>query len=216
MVDVLLAMPPACDNPIFNKRLAKSKALMTESTQDFINITRRKTNKLVVAAGRASDVELTFLLARYFHEASFRIKAMYSDAQRVARDLNYVMPRELKSSFMPIVKSMRENTVPLRVNGTALAAATLDTACDQISGIMSNITDYSNKLNSLHTSIHSVWQLSELMLPKLDRIYPVKPIVLDTVKDFMSLATNQIAGLSEAAEEIVVNVGPLITERMQC
>jgi hypothetical protein len=216
MVDVLMALPAACDNPIFNKRLAKSKDIMMQSTQDFINITRRKTSKFLVAASKASDVELSFLLARYFHEASFRVKAMSSDAQKVARDLNVVMPRGLRQSFLPIVKGMRENAVPLRVNGTALAGATLDSACDEISGIMANVSDYNNKLNSLHTSMHNIWQLSELMLPKVDKIYPLKPIVIDTVKEFMSMATNQIAGLSEAAEEIVTNVGPVISERMQC
>jgi len=216
MVDVLMALPPACDNPIFNKRLAKSREIIMHSTQDFINITRRKTSKLLVAAAKASDVEFSFILARYFHEASFRVKAMSNDAQKVARDLNVVMPRELRQSFFPIIKGMRENAVPLRVNGTALAGSTLDNACNEISGLMSNITDYNNKLNSLHTSFHNVWQLAELMLPKVDKIYPLQPIVIDTVKDIMAMATNQIAGLSEASEEIVLSVGPLISERMQC
>jgi len=216
MVDVLMALPPACDNPIFNKRLAKSREIIMQSTQDFINITRRKTSKFLVAAAKASDVEFSFILARYFHEASFRVKAMSNDAQKVARDLNVVMPRELRQSFFPIIKGMRQNAVPLRVNGTALAGSTLENACNEISGLMSNITDYNNKLNSLHTSLHNVWQLAELMLPKVDKIYPLKPIVIDTVKDIMAMATNQIAGLSEASEEIVISVGPLISERMQC
>merc|ERR1719437_185758 len=123
MIDVLMALPEAVENPIFNKRLSRSKDLVVTSVEDFLNITRRKTSKFLVAASKASDVELSFLLARYFHEASFRVKAMASDAQRVARDLNVVMPRELRQSFLPIIKGMRKNAVPLRVNGTALAGA---------------------------------------------------------------------------------------------
>mmetsp|Transcript_108846 Transcript_108846/g.283842 ORF Transcript_108846/g.283842 Transcript_108846/m.283842 type:complete len:153 (-) Transcript_108846:46-504(-) len=126
------------------------------------------------------------------------------------------MPRELRQAFMPIIKGMLHNAVPLRVNASALAGSTLESACSEIAGIMANVTDYANKLNSMHTSMHNIWQLSELMLPKVDKIYPMKPIVIETVKDFMAMATNQIAGLSEASEEIVTNIGPIISERMQC
>ncbi|CAK0850841.1 unnamed protein product, partial [Prorocentrum cordatum] len=73
-----------------------------------------------------------------------------------------------------------------------------------------------NKLNNMHSSMHDVWQISELILPKVGKIYPMKPVVIDTVKDFMSMATSQVAGLQEAADEIVVNVGPIVAERMQC
>merc|ERR1719203_815552 len=189
---------------------------MMQSTQDFLNITRRKTSKFVVAASKASDVELSFLLARYFHEASFSVKAMQSDSQKIARDLNVVMPANLRRSFLPIVKGLRANAVPLRVNASSLASATITDACVEISSLMGNISDYNNKLTSMHGSLHSAWQLSELMLPKVGKIYPMKPMVIDTVKDMMAMATNEVAGLSEAADEIVTNVGPIIAERMQC
>ncbi|CAK0882195.1 unnamed protein product [Prorocentrum cordatum] len=142
MVDVLMALPEAVENPIFVKRLAKSKDIVVTNIQDFLNITRRKTAKFVLAASRASDVELAFLLARYFHEASFRVKAMQSDAQKVARDLNVVMPPKLRRSFLPIIKGLRANAVPLRVNATSLAGATIQTACLEISSLMGNISDY--------------------------------------------------------------------------
>merc|ERR1719253_2198875 len=102
-----MALPAAVENPIFNKRLLRLKDHAVASIQDFLNITRRKTSKFVLASSKASDVELSFLMARYFHEASFRTKAMQSDGERVARDLNVVMPRELRQSFMPIVKNIR-------------------------------------------------------------------------------------------------------------
>jgi hypothetical protein len=204
------------ENPIFVKRLARSKDVVVASVQDFLNITRRKTAKFVLAASKASDVELAFLLARYFHEASFRVKAMQSDAQKIARDLNVVMPAKLKRSFFPIVKGLRANAVPLRVNASSLASATITDACIEISSLMGNISDYNNKLNAMHGNMHSLWQLSELMLPKVGKIYPMKPIVIDTVKDIMAMGTNEVAGLAEAADEIVTNVGPIIAERMQC
>merc|ERR1719359_331144 len=141
---------------------------------------------------------------------------MQSDAEKIARDLNIVMPRELRQSFLPIVKNLRANAVPLRVNASSLASASLSDACSQISGLMSNISDYNSKLSSMHTALHSVWQISELMLPHMSKIYPMKTIVIDTVKDFMSMATTQVAGLQESADEIVTNVGPVINERMQC
>jgi len=216
MVDVLMALPEAVENPIFVKRLTRSKDLVVTSVQDFLNMTRRKTAKFVLAASKASDVELSFLLARYFHEASFRVKAMQSDSQKIARDLNVVMPAKLRRSFLPIIKGLRSNAVPLRVNATGLASATIAEACIEISSLMGNISDYNNKLNSMHGNLHSVWQLSELMLPKVGKIYPMKPIVIDTVKDVMAMATNEVAGLAEAADEIVTNVGPIIAERMQC
>merc|ERR1719293_321008 len=216
MVDVLMALPEAVENPIFLKRLTKSKDVVVTSVQDFLNITRRKTAKFMLAASKASDVELSFLLARYFHEASFRVKAMQSDSQKIARDLNVVMPARLRRSFLPIIKGLRANAVPLRVNATSLASATINNACLEISSLMGNISDYNNKLNSMHGNLHSVWQLSELMLPKVGKIYPMKPIVIDTVKDVMAMATNEVAGLAEAADEIVTNVGPVIAERMQC
>merc|ERR1719343_1315925 len=164
MIDVLMALPGAVENPIFLKRLHRSKDDITNSVQDFLNITRRKTSKFVLATSKASDVELAFLMARYFHEASFRVKALQSDAQKVARDLNVVMPRELRQSFLPILKNLRTNAVPLRVNASTLASATLPEACSQISSLMSNISDYNNKLNTMHTGLHNVWQVSELML----------------------------------------------------
>jgi len=216
MVDVLMALPNAVENPIFLKRLHRAKEDVTNSIQDFLNITRRKTSKFVLASSKASDVELAFLIARYFHEASFRVKALQSDAQKVARDLNVVMPRELRQSFLPIVKQLKANAVPLRVNASSLASATLHEACSQISGLMSNISDYNNKLNTMHTGLHNVWQVSELMLPHMSKVYPMKTIVIDTVKDFMSMATTQIAGLQESADEIVTNIGPVVMERMQC
>jgi len=216
MVDVLMALPTAVENPIFSKRLVRSKEQAVASVQDFLNITRRKTSKFVLAASKASDVELSFLMARYFHEASFRVKAMQSDAEKVARDLNVVMPRKLRTSFNPILKQLRSNAVPLRVNASQMAEQTLSQACTQMGQLMSNITQYDNQLNTLHTGLHNVWQMSELMLPHMSRIYPMKTIIIDTVKDFMMLATTQIASLQEAADEIVSNVGPVVTERMQC
>merc|ERR1719277_2802328 len=211
-----MALPEAVENPIFIKRLTKSWEIVVTSVQDFLNITRRKTAKFVLAASKASDVELAFLLARYFHEASFRVKAMQSDSQKIARDLNVVMPPKLRRSFLPIVKGLRANAVPLRVNASSLASATITDACIEISSLMGNISDYNNKLNSMHSNMHSLWQLSELMLPKVGKIYPMKPIVIDTVKDIMAMGTNEVAGLAEAADEIVTNVGPVIAERMQC
>jgi hypothetical protein len=216
MVDVLMALPAAVENPIFIKRLQRAKEQITDSVSAFLNITRRKTSKFVLASSKASDVELSFLMARYFHEASFRVKAMQSDALKVARDLNVVMPRKLRSSFNPIVKQLRTNAVPLRVNASQMAEETLSEACAQMGNLMANITEYDNKLNTLHTGLHNVWQMSELMLPHMSRIYPMKAIIIDTVKDFMMLATTQIASLQEAADEIVTNVGPVVTERMQC
>merc|ERR1719145_373384 len=216
MVDVLMALPQAVENPIFLKRLNRAKDEVTQSVQDFLNITRRKSSKFVLASSKASDVELSFLMARYFHEASFRVKALQSDAQKVARDLNVVMPRELRQSFLPIIKQLRANAVPLRVNASELAKATLPEACSQISGLMANISNYNLKLSSMHTALHNVWQISELMLPHMSKIYPMKAIVIDTVKDFMSLATTQVAGLQESADEIVTNIGPVVMERMQC
>merc|ERR1719428_2121020 len=134
-----MALPEAVENPIFVKRLTKSKDIVVTYVQDFLNITRRKTSKFVLAASKASDVELSFLLARYFHEASFRTKAMQSDGEKIARDLNVVMPRELRQAFLPIIKQLRANAVPLRVNASSLASASLSEACSQISGLMGNI-----------------------------------------------------------------------------
>ncbi|CAK0797640.1 unnamed protein product [Prorocentrum cordatum] len=216
MVNVLMALPGAVENPIFVKRLNRGKEQAVTAVQDFLNITRRKTSKFVLAASKASDVELGFLLARYFHEASFRVKAMQSDGMKIARDLNIVMPRELRQAFLPVVKGVRAQALPLRVNATSLASATITDACLQMSSLMSNISDYNNKLNTMHSSMHDVWQISELILPKVGKIYPMKPIVIDTVKDFMSMATTQLAGLQEAADEIVVNIGPIVAERLQC
>jgi hypothetical protein len=216
MVNVLMALPAAVENPIFTKRLNRAKTDAVNTVQDFLNITRRKTSKFVLAASKASDVELSFLLARYFHEASFRTKAMQSDGEKIARDLNVVMPRELRQAFLPIIKGIRAQALPLRVNASSLAEATITDACTQMSGLMANISDYNNKLNNMHSSMHDVWQISELILPKVGKIYPMKPIVIETVKDFMSMATSQVAGLQEAADEIVVNVGPIVAERLQC
>jgi len=216
MVEVMMALPKAVENPLFMKRINKAKVEIANTVQDFLNITRRKTAKFALASGRASDVELSFLMTRYFHEASFRVKAMQSDGMKIARDLNIVMPRELRQAFLPVVKGVRAQALPLRVNATSLASATITDACLQMSSLMSNISDYNNKLNTMHSSMHDVWQISELILPKVGKIYPMKPVVIDTVKDFMSMATSQVAGLQEAADEIVVNVGPIVAERMQC
>jgi len=216
MVEVMMALPKAVDNPLFMKRISHAKISIASTVQDFLNITRRKTAKFALASGRASDVELSFLMTRYFHEASFRVKSMHADAQKLARDLNVVMPRELRQAFLPIVKQLRDQAVPLRVNATALAAASQATACSEISGLMSNITDYNMKLATMHTSLHNIWQMSELMLPHMSKIYPMTPETIDLVKDMMSLATTQCAGLQESADEIVTQVGPVISERMQC
>mmetsp|Transcript_20797 Transcript_20797/g.55750 ORF Transcript_20797/g.55750 Transcript_20797/m.55750 type:complete len:480 (-) Transcript_20797:92-1531(-) len=216
MMDVLMALPQAVQNPLFSKRVSKAKIDIATTVQDFLNIPRRKTAKFALASGRASDVELSFLMTRYFHEASFRVKSMHADAQKLARDLNVVMPRELRQAFMPIIKQLREQAVPLRVNASALAAASQADACNEISGLMSNITDYNTKLATMHTSLHNIWQMSELMLPHMSKIYPMTPETIDLVKDFMSLATTQCAGLQESADEIVTQVGPVISERMQC
>jgi len=216
MVEVMMALPKAVENPLFMKRINKAKVEIANTVQDFLNITRRKTAKFALASGRASDVELSFLMTRYFHEASFRVKAMQSDGMKIARDLNIVMPRELRQAFLPVVKGVRAQALPLRVNATSLASATITDACLQMSSLMSNISDYNNKLNTMHSSMHDVWQISELILPKVGKIYPMKPIVIDTVKDFMSMATTQLAGLQEAADEIVVNIGPIVAERLQC
>merc|ERR1719188_2382040 len=139
LMDVLMALPEAVENPVFNKRLNKAKDQAVTSVQDFLNITRRKTAKFVLAAARASDVELSFLLARFFHEASFRTKAMQSDGEKLARDLNVVMPRELRKSFAPVVRGLKAQALPLRVNATGLASATITEACKEIGSLMANI-----------------------------------------------------------------------------
>jgi len=216
MIDVLMALPKAVDNPIFSKRLSKAKVDIATTVQDFLNITRRKTTKFVMASSKASDVELSFLMTRYFHEASFRVRSMANVAEKVARDINVVMPKELRTAFFPIIKSMRSQAIPLKMNASSLASADQASACAQVSGLMTNITSYNQKLASMHTSFHDVWQLSELMLPHMSKIYAITPAVIDLVKDFMSLATTQVAALQEAADNIVTDVGPVISERMQC
>jgi len=216
MMDVLMALPQAVQNPLFSKRVSKAKIDIATTVQDFLNITRRKTTKFVTASAKASDVELSFLMTRYFHEASFRVRAMAADAEKVARDINVVMPKELRVAFFPVIRQMRAQAIPLRMNASTLASADQATACAQISGLMSNITTYNVRLSSMHTSFHEVWQLSELMLPHMSKIYPITPQVIDMVKDFMSLATTQVAALQEAADDIVTQVGPVISERMQC
>jgi len=216
MIDVLMALPKAVENPLFDKRMRKAKVDIAITVQDFLNITRRKTTKFVMASTKASDVELSFLMTRYFHEASFRVRAMSSAAEKVARDINVVMPKELRTAFLPIIKTMRAQAIPLKMNASSLASADQASACAQVSGLMANITTYNVKLSSLHTTFHDVWQLSELMLPHLSRIYPITPQVIDLVKDFMSLGTTQVAALQEAADDIVTEVGPVISERMQC
>merc|ERR1719428_1256054 len=132
--------------------MGKAKDQITKSVQDFLNVTRRKTAKFVLASSKASDVELSYIMARYFHEASFRVKSMQTDAEKVARDLNVVMPRELRQSFLPIIKQLRMNAVPLKVNASRLASASLSDACSQISGLMANISNYNLKLSSMHTA----------------------------------------------------------------
>merc|ERR1719188_105951 len=156
MVDVLVALPAAVDNPLFIKRMAKAKDQITTSVQNFLNTTRRKTAKFVLSSSKASDVELSFVMARYFHEASWRVRAMQSDAERVARDLNVVMPKQLRVSFLPIIRQLRANAVPLRVNGSSLTSSSLHDACSQLAGLMANISDYNTKLSSMHSALHNI------------------------------------------------------------
>merc|ERR1719384_1772643 len=78
---------------------------------------------------------------------------------------------------------------------------------------MSNISDYDAKLTTVHMALRNI---TEVMVPTMSKVMPVPRPVINFVKDFMSMATAETTGLQEAAHEIVTNVGPVITDRVQC
>merc|ERR1740123_956682 len=139
LVDVLITLPSAIQDEQFMQSFHHSAKEVKQAVKDFSNITQKRTAAFVSSSTSASDVELYFSMAKFFHESGYRLKALHKDTEKIIKDLRFTVPDNLKKALGPILSHLKANTVPLKVNATSLASATPAEACDQIAGIMSNI-----------------------------------------------------------------------------
>merc|ERR1719335_543137 len=86
-------------------------------------------------------------------------------------------------------------------------------ACDQITQIMANVSDYDSKLETIGKVIENV---SSRVLPNMEKTLQVSPNITTFVGSFLNMARLEVGGLQEAAHSMVTRASPIIAERVQC
>ncbi|CAK0902212.1 unnamed protein product, partial [Prorocentrum cordatum] len=142
MVDVVLALPEALQDEEFVEDFRNVTKRVDVNVRKFLDQTQQKTTQFVKDSTSASDVELRFIMAKFFHESGFRLRGLHQDSLKAIQMLRRTVPEDLERALFPFLGQLNANTVRLRINATSLATATPKEACDQITQIMANVSDY--------------------------------------------------------------------------
>ncbi|CAK0857355.1 unnamed protein product [Prorocentrum cordatum] len=213
MVDVVLALPEALQDEEFVEDFRNVTKRVDVNVRKFLDQTQQKTTQFVKDSTSASDVELRFIMAKFFHESGFRLRGLHQDSLKAIQMLRRTVPEDLERALFPFLGQLNANTVRLRINATSLATATPKEACDQITQIMANVSDYDSKLETIGKVIENV---STMVLPNMERTLQVSPNITTFVGSFLNMARLEVGGLQEAAHSMVTRASPIIAERVQC
>ncbi|CAK0884102.1 unnamed protein product [Prorocentrum cordatum] len=140
MVDVVLALPEALQDEEFVEDFRNVTKRVDVNVRKFLDQTQQKTTQFVKDSTSASDVELRFIMAKFFHESGFRLRGLHQDSLKAIQMLRRTVPEDLERALFPFLGQLNANTVRLRINATSLATATPKEACDQITQIMANVS----------------------------------------------------------------------------
>merc|ERR1719511_584431 len=207
LADMLLSLPEAVANEHFLGTITEAVSDMERHVKEFLNVTNRKTTVFVSAAQSASDAELAYSMAKFFHETVNRLKSLHKQALLVVLRVKRVMPDALKKSLTPVMTQLSENVVTLRVNASELAKGSLGDACDSVSEIMGNISAYDSQLMTVNSAIKNA---TAQLVPMMGRIWPDPTNVTSFMGNLVSITEMEVAGLQVAAHDIVTKVGPLV------
>jgi hypothetical protein len=213
MVDIVLALPEALQDEEFVEDFRNVTKRVDVNVRKFLDQTQQKTTQFVKDSTSASDVELRFIMAKFFHESGFRLRGLHQDSLKAIQMLRRTVPEDLERALFPFLGQLNANTVRLRINATSLATATPKEACDQITQIMANVSDYDSKLETIGKVIENV---STRVLPNMERTLQVSPNITTFVGSFLNMARLEVGGLQEAAHSMVTRASPIIAERVQC
>merc|ERR1719221_594687 len=213
MVDIVLALPEALQDDEFVEDFRVVTKRVDVNVRKFLDQTQQKTTQFVKDSTSASDVELRFIMAKFFHESGFRLRGLHQDSLKAIQMLRRTVPEDLERALFPFLGQLNANTVRLRINATSLATATPKEACDQITQIMANVSDYDSKLETIGKVIENV---STRVLPNMERTLQVSPNITTFVGSFLNMARLEVGGLQEAAHSMVTRASPIIAERVQC
>ncbi|CAK0882661.1 unnamed protein product [Prorocentrum cordatum] len=211
MVDVVLALPEALQDEEFVEDFRNVTKRVDLNVRKFLDQTQQKTTQFVKDSTSASDVELRFIMAKFFHESGFRLRGLHQDSLKAIQMLRRTVPEDLERALFPFLGQLNANTVRLRINATSLATATPKEACDQITQIMANVSDY-----ALETIGKVIENVSTRVLPNMERTLQVSPNITTFVGSFLNMARLEVGGLQEAAHSMVTRASPIIAERVQC
>ncbi|CAK0871974.1 unnamed protein product [Prorocentrum cordatum] len=211
LVDVVLALPEALQDEEFVEDFRNVTKRVDVNVRKFLDQTQQKTTQFVKDSTSASDVELRFIMAKFFHESGFRLRGLHQDSLKAIQMLRRTVPEDLERALFPFLGQLNANTVRLRINATSLATATPKEACDQITQIMANVSDY-----PLETIGKVIENVSTRVLPNMERTLQVSPNITTFVGSFLNMARLEVGGLQEAAHSMVTRASPIIAERVQC
>ncbi|CAK0871975.1 unnamed protein product [Prorocentrum cordatum] len=212
LVDVVLALPEALQDEEFVEDFRNVTKRVDVNVRKFLDQTQQKTTQFVKDSTSASDVELRFIMAKFFHESGFRLRGLHQDSLKAIQMLRRTVPEDLERALFPFLGQLNANTVRLRINATSLATATpKERACDQITQIMANVSDY-----PLETIGKVIENVSTRVLPNMERTLQVSPNITTFVGSFLNMARLEVGGLQEAAHSMVTRASPIIAERVQC
>jgi len=210
--EMLLALPEALEDQEFMEDFRNSTKQVDKLVRKFLDHAQTKTNQFVKESTSASDVELRFVMAKYFHESSFKLRALHQDTLRQLQKLRRTVPEDLERSMFPFLGQLNTHAVHLRINATSLATATPKETCLQVTDIMANISDYDNKLQTVNKVIENVTAI----IPQMSEALSIPQQTADFVESFLNMARLEVGGLQEAAHSMVQRASPIITDRVQC
>jgi hypothetical protein len=213
MVDIVLALPEALQDDEFVEDFRNVTKLVDVNVRKFMDQTQQKTSQFVKDSKSASDVELRFVMAKFFHESGLRLRGLHQDSLKAIQKLRRTAPEDLERALFPFLGQLNANTVRLSMNATSLATATPKEACNQISQIMANVSDYDYKLETIGKLIENVFAR---VLPNMEKTLKVAPNITTFVGSFLNMARLEVDGLREAAHGMVTRASPIIAERVQC
>jgi len=213
MVDIVLALPEALQDDEFVEDFRNVTKLVDVNVQRFMDQTQRMISQFVKDSKSASDVELRFIMAKFFHESDFRLRGLHQDSLKAVQKLRRTATDDLERALFPFLGQLNANTVRLSINATSLVTVTPREACDQISQVMANVSEYEGKLEAIGKLVENVFAR---VLPNMEKTLQVAPNITTFVGLFLNMARLEVGGLREVAHSMVTSASPIIAERVQC
>merc|ERR1719401_229019 len=122
-------MPEALADEKFSSVTTKAASDLQSFVTNFTNVTRARISLFVHSSASASDAELAYSMAKFFHEMVVRVQSLHRHVETAGSRVKWAMPEDLRKGLAPIMSLMSESLPRLSMNASELAKGSLGDSC---------------------------------------------------------------------------------------